>query len=72
MDKRSSIGLSLMIIGVIILVVGAFFGSIGIFSIGIYALIFIIVGLIIMLNKSEDKIEEINYSKVKGGLKKKK
>lgn len=71
MDKRSSIGLGLMIIGFVLLIVGAFFGSIGVFTVGIYALIFIIVGLIIMLNKSEDKIEKIDYSKIKGGLKKK-
>jgi hypothetical protein len=72
MDKRSSIGLGIMIVGFVLLIIGASFGFMGLLAVSIYALIFIVVGLVIMLNKSEDKIEEINYSKMKGGLKKKK
>lgn len=36
----------------------------------IYGIPLFIVGLVVYFNKGEDKIEEINYSKKKGGSKK--
>jgi membrane-bound ClpP family serine protease len=72
MEGRGITGLVIMLIGIILFLVSVFIGNIGILSFGIWGVIFIVVGLIILLNKKEDKIEKINYSKMKGGLKKKK
>ncbi|HKL23416.1 MAG TPA: hypothetical protein VJ895_01560 [Candidatus Nanoarchaeia archaeon] len=64
MEKRESLGLFILVFGIIL----AFFGFL--FSKGDDALAFLVIGLlilvfgtIILLNKNEDKIEEINPSK---------
>jgi membrane-bound ClpP family serine protease len=72
MDGRSITGLVIMLIGIVLFLFSIFIGNVGILSFGIWGFILTIIGLVIMLNKKEDKIEEINYSKLKGGLKKKK
>jgi hypothetical protein len=65
MEKRSATGLIVLILGFFICVMGffSFKGDDSLTSIIIGCLIFI-VGLIIILNKNEDIIEQINY---KGG-----
>jgi lipoprotein signal peptidase len=67
MDGRSLSGLIVFLFGFILLGVGALFGGEGILFIGFYSLVIIVIGLVIIFNKKEDKIEEINYSKIKGG-----
>lgn len=70
MKKRSVAGLVIGILGFIMIIASLIIGSFAIFSLGVYGVIFLILGLIVYLNKKEDKIEEINYSKMKGGSKK--
>lgn len=69
MDKRSISGLAIVIFGFILFLVGAFFIREGFLFFGIYSFVIISAGLLIIFNKNEDKIEEINYSKLKGGFK---
>ena len=60
--SRTITGTVLVLAGIIISFV-AFY--IKMFSILIYGIPSIIVGVIILLNKKEDQIEQINYSKIK-------
>lgn len=56
MEARSVSGRIIFIVGIILSFISFLSG-----------VVFVIVGLIIALNKAEDKIEKINYKKVKGG-----
>ena len=61
MDRKIS-GIALLIVGIILVVLGFFLT----FVFYIYGGICLLVGIFSLLNKSEDKIEQINH---KGGKK---
>jgi hypothetical protein len=69
MKTKTLMGFIIGIIGLVILLIGSFMGFVGFLGSLVYGLPLIIIGLIIAFNKSEDKIEQPNYSQVKGGLK---
>lgn len=69
MKNRSALGLILIFIGLIILFIGSFFGSGVLFVLMFYGLPLIIIGFVIVFNKKEDEIEQINYSKIIKGAK---
>ncbi len=68
METRKIIGLCLMLAGIFLLIIGGFIGGMGaaVFLL-IYGVPLIILGLVIFFNKHEDKIEQVNYSRMKGG-----
>lgn len=67
MKNRGALGLILIFIGLIILLIGSFFGNGVLFVLMFYGLPLIIIGFVIVFNKKEDEIEQINYSKIKEG-----
>jgi len=69
MERREFLGGVISIVGLLILLVGSFF-KIAFFVFLIYGLPIFIIGLVIILNKNEDKIEQINYKGVKKDVKK--
>ena len=69
MKGRQLAGGIISFLGLIILLVCSFFGMEAFLVSLIYGAPLIIIGIIILFNKKEDKIEEINYSKIKGGSK---
>jgi sulfite exporter TauE/SafE len=71
MAKRSVGGMIVFIVGAILTIIGLIVSREARISFLIYGIPLIAIGLFIYFNSGEDKIEEINYSKVKGGQKKK-
>ncbi|MFA5953357.1 MAG: hypothetical protein WC812_02070 [Candidatus Pacearchaeota archaeon] len=69
METRITWGLTFAIIGLILTFIPGFFENKNILFIWIYSLPIFIIGIIILFNKKEDKIEQINYKKQKGGRK---
>ena len=65
MSKRFIAGLVVMIFG-FLLSLCSFFGGKDFFVFLIYGVPIFVIGLVIMFNKNEDKVEEIDY---KGGKK---
>lgn len=72
MKTRQIIGLIIALIGIILLIIGIFVGAGAVVFLLIYGIPLIIIGLVIFFNKHEDKIDQINYSKMKGGTNEKK
>lgn len=64
MDERSFGGTLILILGIILILVSLWTN----FVLAIYGVLIFIVGLIIIFNSKEDKIEQINYSKLKGRI----
>lgn len=68
MEPRKIIGLCIMLAGIFLLIIGGFIGGMTtVVFLLIYGLPLIILGFIILFNQHEDKIEQANYSKMKGG-----
>ena len=68
MKTRQIIGLIIALAGLFLLIIGGFIGGAGtLVFLLIYGIPLIILGLVIFFNKHEDKIEQINYSRMKGG-----
>jgi len=63
-------GLILIGLGLLILLIGSFFRAGGFLVSLIYGLPFLVIGIIVLLNKKEDKIEEIQYKEVKNNVRK--
>jgi hypothetical protein len=70
MEKRSVGGFVIFIIGIVLALIGIVVPIGFKFSFFIYGIPLIAVGLFIYFNRREDRIEPVNYSKMKGGLKK--
>lgn len=65
MKTRQIIGLIIAFIGLILLIIGGTIDGEPFFVFFIYGIPLIIIGLVIFFNKHEDKIEQVNYSKIK-------
>jgi|APSaa5957512622_1039677.scaffolds.fasta_scaffold08510_3 hypothetical protein len=70
MKTREIVGLLIAIAGLIILLIGSIFGLIGFVYSLIYGVPAIIIGILIALNKKEDKIEQVNYKGVRKNVRK--
>jgi membrane protein DedA with SNARE-associated domain len=69
METRIAWGLIFAIIGVILTFIPGFFENKNLLFIWVYSLPIFVIGIIILFNKKEDKIEQINYNQKKGGKK---
>ena len=70
MNSRILWGILISVLGVLLVIIGLVVGLIfdkDIFSLIIYGIFILIVGIIIFFNKKEDKIEQIKSNKYKGG-----
>jgi hypothetical protein len=67
MENRVILGFIISVIGLILIFIPSFIVEKSTIIIWVYGIPTFIIGLIIILNKKEDKIEEINY---KGGKRK--
>jgi uncharacterized membrane protein len=72
MKTRQVIGLIITLIGIILLIIGICVSAGAVVFLLIYGIPLIIIGFVIFFNKHEDKIDQINYSKMKGGTNEKK
>lgn len=70
MKTREIIGWILAVLGLFILLVGSIFGFIGFVYSLIYGVPAIIIGVLIALNRKEDKIEQVNYKGVRKNVRK--
>ena len=64
--SRTITGIGLMILGVFLIVIALIFRA---WVVLIYGVPLLVLGIYIFFNKKEDQIEEIKYSKMKGGKK---
>ena len=67
MEKRSVGGLVVFIIGIILTLIGVIVPIGSKLPFFIYGIPLIAVGLFIYFNRREDRIEPVDYSKMKGG-----
>jgi len=61
MISRSAGGYSITFFGIFLILISIWFGLVWL----IYGVSLLIIGILILLNKNEDKIEKINYKEVK-------
>lgn len=72
MKTRQIIGFIISFIGLVLLVIGSVINGESFLIFVIYGLPLFIIGIVICFNRHEDKIEQVNYSRMKGGKNEKK